>query len=169
VIVTLAVTGNTIYGRVVWRRVLQVFEWLRLLLTGSLRDIRWLSGRGKTPTLCLFPVFSEAVMESVVTLAVTGKYYSGRVLWRQWVLVSREHRLPFRPEVVGRTVAERSWKDADFVCISLYLAWRLCKSVVTLAVTGNTISGRVVWQFRRCRCLGSIDCRGPEVDGTCGG
>jgi hypothetical protein len=28
----------------------------------------------------------------------------------------------------------------------LYLAWRLWKSVVTLAVTGNTISGRV---FRR--------------------
>jgi hypothetical protein len=27
-----------------------------------------------------------------------------------------------------------------------YLAWRLWKSVVTLAVTGNTISGRV---FRR--------------------
>jgi hypothetical protein len=26
----------------------------------------------------------------------------------------------------------------------LYLAWRLWKSVVTLAVTGNTISGRVV-------------------------
>jgi hypothetical protein len=25
----------------------------------------------------------------------------------------------------------------------LYLAWRLWKSVVTLAVTGNTVSGRV--------------------------
>jgi hypothetical protein len=28
-------------------------------------------------------------------------------------------------------------------CVFLYLAWRLWKSVVTLAVTGNTISGRV--------------------------
>jgi hypothetical protein len=30
----------------------------------------------------------------------------------------------------------------------LYLAWRLWKSVVTLAVTGNTISGRVVRRQR---------------------
>jgi hypothetical protein len=45
------------------------------------------------------------------------------------------------------TVAERSWKDADFV-YTLYLAWRLWNSVVTLAVTGNTISGRVVWRRR---------------------
>jgi hypothetical protein len=45
---------------------------------------------------------------------------------------------------MGHTVAERWWKDADFLCISCYLAWRLWKSAVTLAVTGNTISGRVV-------------------------
>jgi hypothetical protein len=30
----------------------------------------------------------------------------------------------------------------------LYLAWRFLKSVVTLAMTGNTISGR---GFRRCK------------------
>jgi hypothetical protein len=36
---------------------------------------------------------------------------------------------------MGHTVAERSWKDADFV-YSLYSAWRLWKSVVTLAVHG---------------------------------
>jgi hypothetical protein len=41
------------------------------------------------------------------------------------------------------TVAERSGKDADFVCF-LYLAWRLWKSVVTLAVTRNTISDQVI-------------------------
>jgi hypothetical protein len=30
----------------------------------------------------------------------------------------------------------------------LYLAWLLWKSVVTLAVTGKTISGRFVWRHR---------------------
>jgi hypothetical protein len=43
---------------------------------------------------------------------------------------------------MGHTVGELKWKDPDLLCISLYLAWRLWKSVVTLAVTGNTISGR---------------------------
>jgi hypothetical protein len=33
------------------------------------------------------------------------------------------------------TVADRSSNEADFLCILLYLAWRLWKSVVTLAVT----------------------------------
>jgi hypothetical protein len=42
------------------------------------------------------------------------------------------------------TVGELQWKDPDFLCISWYLALRLWKSVVTLAVTGNTISGRVI-------------------------
>jgi hypothetical protein len=44
---------------------------------------------------------------------------------------------------MGHTVADRSSNEADFLCILLYLAWRLWKGVVTLAVTGNTISGRV--------------------------
>jgi hypothetical protein len=43
---------------------------------------------------------------------------------------------------MGHKVADRSSNEADFLCILLYLAWRLWKSVVTLAVTGNTISGR---------------------------
>jgi hypothetical protein len=40
------------------------------------------------------------------------------------------------------TMADRSSNEADFLCILLYLAWRLWKSVVTLAVTGNTICGQ---------------------------
>jgi hypothetical protein len=44
---------------------------------------------------------------------------------------------------MGHTVDDRSSNEADFLCILLYLAWRLWKSVVTLVVTGNTISGRV--------------------------
>jgi hypothetical protein len=40
-------------------------------------------------------------------------------------------------------MADRSSNEADFLCILLHLAWRLWKSVVTLAVTVITISGRV--------------------------
>jgi hypothetical protein len=49
---------------------------------------------------------------------------------------------------MGQTVADRSSNEADFQCILLYLAWRLWKSVVTLAVKGSTISGRVFWRHR---------------------
>jgi hypothetical protein len=49
---------------------------------------------------------------------------------------------------MGHTVADRSSNEADFLCILLYLAWRLWKRVVTLAVTGNTISGRF-FRFQR--------------------
>jgi hypothetical protein len=43
---------------------------------------------------------------------------------------------------MGHKMADRSSNEADFQCILLYLAWRLWKSVVTLAVKGSTISGR---------------------------
>jgi hypothetical protein len=46
---------------------------------------------------------------------------------------------------MGHTVAERWWKNVVF---SVYLAWRLWKSVVTLAVRGNSISGGVVRRQR---------------------
>jgi hypothetical protein len=57
---------------------------------------------------------------------------------------------------LGQTMADRSSNEADFLCILLYLAWRLWKSVVTLAVTGNTIYGRFhffqrVPEFKRHR------------------
>jgi hypothetical protein len=45
---------------------------------------------------------------------------------------------------MGRTAGERSWKNMDF----LSLAGRLSKSVMTLEVTGNTISCRVVRRQR---------------------
>jgi hypothetical protein len=47
---------------------------------------------------------------------------------------------------MGHTVADRSSNEADFLCILLYLAWRLWKRLVTVAVKGITISGHV---FRR--------------------
>jgi hypothetical protein len=61
--VTLAVKGNTISGRVYRRPWVPVFERHRLPLTGSRWDIRWLIGRRRKPTFCVFPVFSVAVME----------------------------------------------------------------------------------------------------------
>jgi hypothetical protein len=61
--VTLAVMGKNICGRIVWRRRMQVIERLRVLLTGSRWDIRWLSGSGRTPTLCVIPVLTVAVIE----------------------------------------------------------------------------------------------------------
>jgi hypothetical protein len=42
-----AVTGNIIYGGIVRRQKVPVFERHRLPSTGSRWDVRWLSGRGK--------------------------------------------------------------------------------------------------------------------------
>jgi hypothetical protein len=44
-------------------------------LTGNRWDKRWLSGRGKTPTLCVFPVFSVAVMKKCCDVCGDGEYY----------------------------------------------------------------------------------------------
>jgi hypothetical protein len=49
---------------------------------------------------------------------------------------------------MGQTVADRSSNEADFLCILVYFAWRLCKSVVTLVFTVITISGRVYCRQR---------------------
>jgi hypothetical protein len=48
--VTLTVTENTISSRVVWHQIVSVYRRHRTSLTGSRWDIRWVSGRGKTPT-----------------------------------------------------------------------------------------------------------------------
>jgi hypothetical protein len=45
---------------------------------------------------------------------------------------------------MGHTVGKRWWKNVVFLC----LAWRLWKSVLTIAVRGNTISGMVVRRQR---------------------
>jgi hypothetical protein len=93
--VTLAVTRNTISARVFQRYRVTVFQRQRLPLTGNRWDIRWVSGRGKTPTFCVFPVFSVAVMEKCCDrLAVTGNTISGRVFRRNKVTVFQGHRLP---------------------------------------------------------------------------
>jgi hypothetical protein len=48
---------------------------------------------------------------------------------------------------MGLTVGERWWKVVDFLVFSVAVKERFC-SVVRLAVTGNTISGRVVGRQR---------------------
>jgi hypothetical protein len=74
-VVTLAVTGNTISGRVFRRYRVTVFQRHRLPLTGSRWDIRLVSYSGKTPTFCVFRVFSVAVMEKCCDACGDGEYY----------------------------------------------------------------------------------------------
>jgi hypothetical protein len=62
-VVTLAMKGNTISGRLFLLQMVPEFQRHRLPLTGSRWDIRWLIGRRTKPTFCVFPVFSVAVME----------------------------------------------------------------------------------------------------------
>jgi hypothetical protein len=52
-----------------------VFQKHRLLLNGSRRDIRWVSYSGRTPTFCVFPVFSVWVMEKCCDACGDGEYY----------------------------------------------------------------------------------------------
>jgi hypothetical protein len=44
-------------------------------LTGNRRDIRLVSYSGKTPTFCVFSVFSVAVMEKCCDACGDGEYY----------------------------------------------------------------------------------------------
>jgi hypothetical protein len=124
------------------------FMWHRLPLTGSRWDIRWLIGRRTKPTFCVFPVFSVAVMEKCCDASLTGSTIYGQVFRRQRVPEFRDASIAVDRKSMGHTMADRSSNEADFLCIWLYLAWRLWKSVVTLVVRGDTISGQA---FRRHR------------------
>jgi hypothetical protein len=117
-VVTLAVTVNTTFCPVVRCRRMPVFQRYRLPLTGSRWVIRWLSGRGKTPTLCVFPVFSAAVLEKCRDSSGDWEYY-----FRSGCLVSADANVSEVSTAVswksiGHTVAERSCKDGDFLCTS---------------------------------------------------
>jgi hypothetical protein len=157
--------GNTISGRFFWRQRVPEFKGI---------DCRWPEVDGtydgwsvveRSRLSVYFAVFSVAVMEKCCDACRDGEYYfrsgfsvsKGAGVWEASIAVDRKS--------MGHTVADRSSNEADFLCILLYLAWRLWKSVVTLAVTGNTISGRVFRRQRVPEFMG-IDCRWPEVDGT---
>jgi hypothetical protein len=83
-----------------------------------------------------------------VTLAVTGNTISGRVFRRSQGDGVSEASTAVDRKSMGHTVVSGIVERRRLSVYFLYLAWRLWKSVVTLAVTGNTISGRV---FRRYR------------------
>jgi hypothetical protein len=79
-----------------------------------------------------------------VTLAVRGNSISGGVVRRQRLPVFQRHRLALsgsRWDIRWLSGGGKTW-------FSVYLAWRLLKSVVTLAVRGNSISGGVVRRQR---------------------
>jgi hypothetical protein len=73
--VTLAVTGNTIPGHAVWRQRMWVSPKHRLSFIRSRWNIRWQSGREKTPTLCVFPVITVAVIKKFCDACGDGEYY----------------------------------------------------------------------------------------------
>jgi hypothetical protein len=139
--VTLAVTGNTIYGQVFRRHRMPVCEWLRLRWIGRQLDIRWLSGRRMAPTLCVFRVFSMAVMEMCCDACGDDEYYFRSDFRRQRMQVFQEHRFPLTRIRCDMRCLNGRGKTPTLFVLSAWLLW---KSVVTLAVTGNTISCRVV-------------------------
>jgi hypothetical protein len=55
----------------------------------SARDIRLVSYSGKTPTFCVFPVFSVAVMEKCCDACGDGEYYFRSEFRRYRVTVFR--------------------------------------------------------------------------------
>jgi hypothetical protein len=140
--VTLAVTGNTISGRDFRRYRVTVCQRQRLPLTEVDEIYGWLVTVERRLTFCVFPVFSVAVMEKCCDACGDGEYYFRSKVFRRFgVTVCHRHRRPLTEvdEIYGWLVTvERRRLSVYF----LYLAWRLWKSVVTLAVTGNTISGR---------------------------
>jgi hypothetical protein len=73
--VTLAVKRITLSGRVFRRDRMTVCQRHRMPLTRSRPEIRLVSYSGKTPTFCVFPVFSVAVMEKCCDACGEGEYY----------------------------------------------------------------------------------------------
>jgi hypothetical protein len=76
------------------------------------------SGRGKTPTFCVFPVFSVAVMEKYCDACGDGVYYlrSGFSALRGYGVSEASNAIDWKS--MGFTVGEQWWKDADFLCVS---------------------------------------------------
>jgi hypothetical protein len=73
--VTLAVTGNTISGLVFRRFRVTVCQWHRRPLTEVDEIYGWLVTVERRLTLCVFPVFSVAVMEKCCDACGDGEYY----------------------------------------------------------------------------------------------
>jgi hypothetical protein len=87
----LALRGNSIFGRVVRRRIVPVFKGHRLPSTATRWDKRWVSCIENTP---ISVYLAWRLWKSVLRVAVSGNSISGRVVRRQRVPVFEEHRLP---------------------------------------------------------------------------
>jgi hypothetical protein len=117
-VVPLAVAGNITFGAIVWCQRRPVFEWQRLALYGIRLDIRRLSGRVNTPTYCELPVFSVAVMEKSCDACGDNEYYLRSGISVSADVTVLEASTSVDGKSMGHTTAERSWKDADFLCTS---------------------------------------------------
>jgi hypothetical protein len=116
--VTLAVTGNTISGRVFPFQGVPEFHSHRLLLTGSRCYKQWLIDRRTKPLFCVFPVFSVAVLERGCDACRDGEYYLRSVF-----SVSNGAGVSWASTAINRksmrhTMGDRSSNEADFLCIS---------------------------------------------------
>jgi hypothetical protein len=112
----------------------------------------------------IFVYLAWRLWQSVLRLAVRGNSISGRVVRRLMVPVFEMNRLP-------STASQREirWVSLRGIPrIIVHSAWRLWKSVLRLAVREIVVSVGL-FGVRGCRCLRSIDCRRPEVDGPNGG
>jgi hypothetical protein len=99
------------------------------------------SSRIKAP---IFVYLAWRLCRSVLRLAVRGIRICGRVVRRQRVPVFQGHRLPS----LGSRWAIREMSCRGKWPIFVYLAWRLFKNVLRLAVRGNSFPGPVVRRQR---------------------
>jgi hypothetical protein len=115
--VTLALARTSTSGQVARLQRMSGLQEDRLALSESRCDIRWLIGRGKTPTLCVIPLFSVAAMEKCCDACGDEEYYfmSGSSA-SQAVSISEASIAVDRKSMV-HTVAGWSRKDADYLCI----------------------------------------------------
>jgi hypothetical protein len=125
-VVTLAVTWNTIFGRVFRRQRVTVFQRHRLPLTGSRWDIRWLIGRRTKPSFCVFfcvfPVFSVAVMEKCCDACGDVKHYFRSGFPASECAGVSVASIAVDRKSMGPTVADRSSNEAEFLCIFLCIS-----------------------------------------------
>jgi hypothetical protein len=116
--VTLAVTWNTICGRVLRRRSVSAFQGHRLPWTASRWDVRLLIGRRTKPTFCVFPVFSVAVMEKCCDACGNMEYYFGPGSQTSRCLLFRGIDCRDRKSM-GHTVADRRRTKPTFCVFPL--------------------------------------------------
>jgi hypothetical protein len=104
--VTLAVSWNTISCRVFRPNRVTVFQLHRLPLTRCRLYIRLVSYSGRTPTFCVFPVFSGSVMEKYCDACGVGEYYFRSGFWALQSRSSSEASTAFDRKSMGHTVGE---------------------------------------------------------------